>query len=66
MTSTDERVLSCDELHAGMPIEARSQAEMPFQGRVGAIMPEMRLFWAVSPTGLRRIFELDEYEVYRL
>lgn len=66
MTSTQERVRSCHELYAGMAIEARANDEMPFLGTVGDIMPKFGLFWAISPSGVRRIIELDQYKVYVL
>ena len=49
-----------------MAIEARANDEMPFEGKVGDIMPKFGLFWAISPSGVRRISELDQYKVYVL
>lgn len=58
-----ERVRSCRELASGL--EARIKGVTHIEGSVTEIMPKMRLFWVVSPSGVRRIVELDEYEIYR-
>lgn len=64
--SIGELVRSCHELEAGAEIEARVRGEKHFEGRVDETHPKLRLFWAVDEVGVRRLIELDEYEVYRL
>lgn len=61
-----ELVRSCHELEAGAEIEARIRGERRFKGTVAETHPKMRLFWAVDHVGVRRIIELDEYEVFKL
>ncbi|WP_415853266.1 hypothetical protein [Sinomonas sp. G460-2] len=43
---------------------AQRDGVVHFTGLVDEIMPEFRLFWAVSRFGERRIIDLGEYEVY--
>jgi hypothetical protein len=62
----EKRVETCHQLDAGTLIEARVKGQSMFEGKVVETLPTMRLFWAVSPGGTRKIIELDEYEVYRL
>ena len=64
--TTGERVRSCHELEAGAVIEVRWRGEKHFEGQVDVTHPRMGLFWAVDEVGVRRLIELDEYEVYRL
>ena len=59
-------VRSCHELDPGSVVEARVRGEKHFEGQVTETHPKMRLFWAVDQVGVRRLIELDEYEVYRL
>jgi hypothetical protein len=57
--------LSCSELRVGDQIEATVNGRIHFEGSITETMPDMDLFWALSPTGERRIIELSEYKVYR-
>ena len=68
MTSSNSgaRVHSCEEVGRGAEIEARVKGAKHFEGLVIETHPKMRLFWAVSSVGVRRLIEFDEYEVYRL
>ncbi|MGT2462909.1 hypothetical protein [Sinomonas atrocyanea] len=59
------RVASCTELPDGARIEARVAGTVHFAGNVTHALPGMDLFWAVSPTGDRRLIEFRNYEVYR-
>lgn len=56
-------IASCSELRSGDEIEAFQGDFRRFHGYVTETMPDMKLFWAVSPIGERRIIELDEYKV---
>ena len=64
--SSAMRVRSCYELEAGAEIEARVGGEKHFEGQVTETHSKLRLFWAVDGVGVRRLIELDEFEVYRL
>jgi hypothetical protein len=61
-----ERVRSCHELLPGAEIEARVRGEKHFEGQVDTAHPKMGLFWAVDKVGVRKLIELDAYEVYRI
>ncbi|WP_163168007.1 hypothetical protein [Arthrobacter sp. Alg241-R88] len=56
-------IASCSELRDGDEIAAFQGDVRRFHGYVTDTMPDMELFWAVSPVGERRIIEFEEYKV---
>ena len=66
MGMVGRRVRSCGELEAGVEVEARVHGAVHVEGTVAEMMPAIGLFWVVSPTGLRKIIEFAEFDVYRI
>lgn len=59
------RVSTCSELTTGDHVEVLLDGVTRFSGRVTDMLPEHRLFWAVSDSGERRIIEIDQFEVHK-